>query len=137
MIPLASHSWLWCDTSSKLVCDALWPWCHIIPLIMVPINFWQNFDLLEKEHFFSSKIDKVRKFKKKYLNLGRKSLKYKTWIFGTFWFYFDNFWINLIILALKWPIWFKVSHTYRVSSKTVYTFVLWISRLPRGLEIPS
>ena len=31
----------------------------------------------------------------------------------------------------------NVYKTYRVSTKTVPTFVSWYSRLPRGLEIPS
>ena len=33
-------------------------------------------------------------------------------------------------------LWGRCIH-YRVSTKTVYTFVYWISRLPTGLEIPS
>ena len=34
------------------------------------------------------------------------------------------------------PKFFLDQHFYRVSSKTVVTFVFWISRLPRGLKIP-
>ena len=37
--------------------------CRTSTLIMVPINFWRNSDLFKKkEHFSSSKIDRVRVF---------------------------------------------------------------------------
>ena len=45
---------------------------------------------------------------------------------------FENTW-RVIIIGSN----IMLDTKYRVSTKTVYTFVFWISRLPRGVEIPS
>ena len=94
MIP--PHSGLRCDTSSKWVC--LYPMphygrgCRISTLIMVPINFWRNSDLFKKkEHFSSSKIDKVRAFQRKSLKIFKENLsntKHKS--LKRFWCYYDD-----------------------------------------------
>ena len=48
-------------------------WFPTSPLMMVPINFWWNSDLVKKRHFSSPKTDEVRAFLDKSLN--RKSIK--------------------------------------------------------------
>ena len=54
-------------------------WCRISTLIMVPINFWQNSDLFKKkEHFFSSKIDKVRAFQRNSFRENLSNTKHKS-----------------------------------------------------------
>ena len=91
--------------------------CSNSTLIMVPINFWRNSDLFKKkEHFSSSKIDKVRAFQRKSLKIFKENLsntKHKS--LKRFWSYYDDFeyqfewfWVHL---ALKWPIWVEVSYT--------------------------
>ena len=53
-------------------------------LIIVPIEFWRNSDLFKKkEHFSSSKIDKMRTFRKKISEIVRKSLKSYVKVFET------------------------------------------------------
>ena len=58
----------WCDTSPRMGhCHCLMPdyahKCRTSTLKMVPINFWRNSDpFKKKEHFSSSKIDRVRAF---------------------------------------------------------------------------
>ena len=50
--------------------------CHISTIIMVPINFWRNFDLFffKKGIFSSLKIDKVRVFQRESLNFFKENL---------------------------------------------------------------
>ena len=59
------YSGIWCDTSWKLVCLYLMPHyargCHISTLIIVPINFWQNSDLLKKKKL-AQKMTKLEHF---------------------------------------------------------------------------
>ena len=45
--------------------------------------------------------------------------------------------VNISIVTIISYINTMEGQSFRVSQKTVPTFVLWISRLPRGLEIPS
>ena len=50
-------------------------WFRTSPLMMVPINFWWNSDLFKKkEHFSSSKTDKVRTFLDKSLKFSIENL---------------------------------------------------------------
>ena len=90
---------LLCDTLSKW--DCLYPMphyghgCNISTLLMVPINFWRNFDLLKKEHFSSLKIYKVSAFQRKSLKFFKEYLSKKPKIFETFlgllgWFCVSN-----------------------------------------------
>ena len=51
------------------------PWFRTSPLMIDPMDFWQNFDLSKKkENFSSSKTDKVRAFLDKSLKFSRENL---------------------------------------------------------------
>ena len=71
------HSGLWCDTSWKLFCLYAMPHyasgCRISTLIMKPINFWRNSDLLKKKNIFlAQKLTKLEHCKENLWNFSKK-----------------------------------------------------------------
>ena len=65
---VGGHTGLWSDASPRRgLCQSFMleyaHRCRTSTVIIVPINFWQNSDpFKKKEHFSSSKIDRVRAF---------------------------------------------------------------------------